>query len=115
MARVSPAMALDFSQLISTAPCGYVAGFPEGWGIVPDLHHAGGCAGTQLDARVDGVGYGHAIDIEGIDIDARLEWAEGDAPDAAFVLLNLGVSMAPSQSPVSVTSEALGAKMRKVT
>src|ERR1700722_2994331 len=30
-------------------------------------------------------------------------------------LLNLGGGVAPSQSPVSVTSEALGAKIRKVT
>src|SRR5580693_2329768 len=30
-------------------------------------------------------------------------------------LLNLGAGAAPSQSPVSVTSEAFGAKMRKVT
>src|ERR1700683_5188323 len=30
-------------------------------------------------------------------------------------LLNLGAGAEPSQSPVSVTSEALGAKMRKVT
>src|SRR5580704_10703852 len=30
-------------------------------------------------------------------------------------LLNFGAGVEPSQSPVSVTSEALGAKMRKVT
>ena len=53
-------------------------------------------------------------DEEPLEFEDMPGWSELP-PVIIYSLLNLGAGAAPSQSPVSVTSEALGAKMRKVT
>src|SRR5207302_5439253 len=64
----------------------HIVRFPERSRIALNLQQTGRSARPQLDARVDRVRHGDAIHREGVDVDARLEWAERNAPDALLVL-----------------------------
>jgi hypothetical protein len=39
-----------------------------------DIEQAGRCTGAPFYARVDGIGYGHSVDVEPIEIDIGLKW-----------------------------------------